>query len=272
MGSAFSFGFLVGPALGGLLAEYSLRLPFMVAAGLTLANWLYGFFILPESLSRERRIVRFEWRRANPLGSLALLRSHRELTGLASVGFLYQVAHQVLPNIFVLYVGFRYNWTPATMGFTMAATGVAGVLVQSLLVGPVVARIGERGALLLGCMAGTVGFIWYGYAPNGWIYLAAVPVFALMNFVQPGLQGLMTRRVAPHEQGQLQGANQALAGVAAMVGPPIFGLSFAWAIHHDATLHMPGLPVYIAGALMLMALALATRVGRAPAQAPQPAS
>jgi DHA1 family tetracycline resistance protein-like MFS transporter len=275
MGSAFSFGFLVGPALGGFLAgdfmaghlgDFALRLPFLVAAGLTAVNWLYGFFILPESLPIERRVTRFEWRRANPLGSLAFLKAHGELLGLATVGFLFQLAHTVLPTIFVLYAGYRYHWGSDIVGLTMMGTGILGVFVQTTLVGPLVARIGERGALLLGAFGGAAAFTIYGLAPTGWIYLAAMPVFAVMSFLQPGLQGLMSRRAGPQEQGQLQGANQSLQGIASITGPIIFGLTFTWAVRHDAVLHMPGLPILISAALLLSAFLLAIKVGHAPAR------
>ena len=262
MSSAFSFGFLFGPALGGFLAEYSLRLPFFVAAGLTLANWLYGFFILPESLPPERRLQRFDWRRANPVGALNLLRSHHELLGLASIGFLYQLAHTVLPAIFVLYVGYRYHWTPVVMGGTMAFTGALGIVVQTFLVQPIVNRIGERGAVLLGAASGAAGFAIYAFAPTGPIYLFGTLVFSLMGVMQPGLMGLMSRRVRPQEQGQLQGANQSLQGIASMAGPALFGLVFAWAVAHDATLHMPGLPIYLASGLMMTAFAVALRAAQ----------
>ena len=264
MGSAFSFGFLVGPALGGFLGDIDLRLPFFVAAALTTVNWLYGFFILPESLPPEKRVAKFDWKRANPVGSLSFLRSHNELLGLASIGFLFQLAHTVLPAIFVLYTGYRYGWTPGFMGLTMMATGLAGVIVQTLLVGPVVARIGERGALLLGAAAGAAGFAIYGMAQTGWAYMLGVPVFALMNFLMPGLQGLMTRRVEPSAQGQLQGANQALQGIASVIGPVIFGMTFAWSIRHDGVMHQPGLAIYLASALLIGALLLSLRVGRVP--------
>lgn len=264
MGSAFSFGFLVGPALGGFLGDIDLRLPFFVAAGLTTINWFYGFFVLPESLPPEKRVAKFDWKRANPVGSLVFLRSHADLLGLASVGFLFQLAHTVLPAIFVLYTGYRYGWTPGFMGLTMMATGLAGVIVQTLLVGPVVAKIGERGALLLGAAAGATGFAIYGFAPSGWIYFLGVPVFALMNFLQPGLQGLMTRRVEPSGQGQLQGANQSLQGIASVIGPIIFGLTFAWSIRHEGIMHQPGLAIYLASGLLVGAFLLALRVGRAP--------
>lgn len=281
MGSAFSFGFLVGPALGGFLAggvvqhylgDFALRVPFLVSAALTGINWLYGFFVLPESLPPGRRVSTFDWRRANPLGSLAFLRRHGQLLGLASVGFLFQLSHTVLPSIFVLYAGYRYGWGPDLVGLAMMGTGLLGLLVQTQFVGPVVARIGERGSLLLGAAGGALGFACYGLAPTGWTYLASAPVFALMNFLQPGLMGLMTRRVGPSEQGQLQGANQGLQGIASVAGPMIFGLTFAWAVRHEATLHMPGLPIFIASMLMAGALLLALRVGHAqPRAVPVPA-
>lgn len=268
LGSAFSFGFLVGPALGGLLAQHSLRLPFFVAAGLTAVNWIYGLFVLPESLPPERRIARFQWSRANPIGSLSLLRRHAELLDLAFINLLFFLAQNVLPSIFVLYAGYRYHWAPLMMGLTLMGTGALGVAVQLTLVGPVVARIGERGALLLGALGGAVGFALYGFAPTGWIYIASAPVFALMNLMQPGLQGLMTRRVGPQEQGQLQGANQSLQGIGSIAGPLLFGTLFAWAVRHDATLHAPGLPIYLASGLLVIAFVLGLRVHRGPGAAP----
>ncbi len=187
------------------------------------------------------------------------------------VNFLFQLAHTVLPSIFVLYGGYRYNWGSDIIGLTLMLTGLLGILVQTLLVGPVVAKIGERGALLLGTMAGAVGFVLYGLAPTGWTYVAVAPIFALINFTGPGLQGLMTRRVGPSEQGQLQGANQGLQGISSVIGPLIFNLSFAWVVAHNATLHAPGLPIIFAGALMLAAFLLAYRVGHAPKAVPIPA-
>lgn len=274
MGAAFSFGFLVGPVLGGFLAgpamtkvlgDFALRLPFLVAAALTAVNLVYGYFILPESLPPERRIKAFNWRKANPLGSLVFLRGHGDLMGLASTGFLFQLAHSVLPSIFVLYAGYRYHWGTDLVGLTLLLTGVLGLIVQTLLVGPVVKRIGERGALLLGTFGGAAGFLCYSLAPTGLAYIAAAPVFALSNFLNPGLQGLMTRRVGPQEQGQLQGANQSLQGIASILGPIIYGETFAWAIRHASA---PGLPIMIASALLFAAFLLAYRVGHAPAPVP----
>jgi len=271
MGAAFGVGFTFGPALGGLLAEVDIRLPFLVCAGLALSNWLYGYFILPESLPPERRTKSLDWKRANPLGSLKLLRSQPGLLGLASIGFLYQMGYVVLPVIFVLYTSHRYGWTPATMGLTMMATGISTIVVQMLLIGPVVKRVGERGALLLGLGSGCVGFAVYGLATEGWIYLLGVPLFALTGFVQPGLQGLMTRKVAPGEQGQLQGANGAIGGVAGILAPSIFGLSFAWAVRNDDVIHQPGLPVLIAALFLGAGFLIALRYAKSPEPGPLPA-
>jgi len=271
MGAAFGVGFTFGPALGGLLAAVDIRLPFLVCAGLALSNWLYGYLILPESLPPERRTKSLDWKRANPLGSLKLLRSQPGLLGLASIGFLYQMGYVVLPVIFVLYTSHRYGWTPATMGLTMMATGISNIIVQMLLIGPVVKRVGERGALLLGLGSGCVGFAVYGLATEGWIYLLGVPLFALTGFVQPGLQGLMTRKVAPSEQGQLQGANGAIGGVAGILAPSIFGLSFAWAVRNDAVIHQPGLPVLIAALFLGAGFLIALRYAKSPEPRPLPA-
>jgi len=271
MGAAFGVGFTFGPALGGLLAEVDIGLPFLVCAGLALSNWLYGYFILPESLPPERRTKSLDWKRANPLGSLKLLRSQPGLLGLASIGFLYQMGYVVLPVIFVLYTSHRYGWTPATMGLTMMATGISTIVVQMLLIGPVVKRVGERGALLLGLGSGCVGFAVYGLATEGWIYLLGVPLFALTGFVQPGLLGLMTRKVAPGEQGQLQGANGAIGGVAGILAPSIFGLSFAWAVRNDDVIHQPGLPVLIAALFLGAGFLIALRYAKSPEPGPLPA-
>jgi DHA1 family tetracycline resistance protein-like MFS transporter len=264
IGSAFGFGFIIGPSLGGFLGDINLRLPFLVAAGLCLINGLYGLFVLPESLPPERRTPQVDWRRANPLGSLIFLRERGELLGLASVGFLFQLAYTVLPSVFVLYMGYRYGWTPAVMGLVFMATGVCQICVQMFLVGPAVKRIGERGAVLAGASLGAAGFAIYALADKPWIYLCAIPIFALTGLMQPGLLGLMSRRVEPTRQGQLQGANQSLQGIASIVGPPLFGLTFAWAIRNDAHLHFPGLPVAIAAGLFACAFLISLRAARPP--------
>jgi len=263
MGAAWGVGFIVGPALGGWLGEYSLRLPFWVAGGLSLLNTLYGLFVLPESLPAERRAA-FSWKKANPVGSLILLRSHPRLLGLATVLFLYHLAHHVLPSVFVLYAGYRYGWTQKIMGSLLATVGVCGVVVQAGLVRRIVARIGERAALLTGLVFGAAGFAVYGMAPTGALFWIGVPVFALIGLYGPSSQAIMTRLVGPSQQGQLQGANSCVMGITGMVGPILFTTTFAEFIRPDRSWNLPGAPFLLAGGLMVLAVFLAAGVTRAP--------
>jgi len=260
VGAAFGLGFVLGPALGGVLGSVNPRLPFWVAAVMALANALYGFFVLPESLPPERRAP-FSWRRANPVGSLTLLRSHPDLLGLAGINFLYLLGHTVLPSVFVLYAGYRYGWDAKAVGLTLALVGVGSMIVQGLLVKRVVARFGERRALIFGLVAGTVGFIGYGLAPNGTLFVAVVPVFMLMGLFGPSVQALMSHHVRPHEQGQLQGANASVMGITGMVGPVLFTQVFARAISSGAG-GVPGAPFLVAAGLTFIGLVLAARTAR----------
>lgn len=259
IGAAFGAGFVLGPALGGLLGDLSPRLPFWCAAGLALANGLYGLLVLPESLPPERRAP-FHWGKANPLGALRLLLKYPGLPTLGAVVFLYQLAHNVLPSVFVLYTGHRYGWTPKDVGLSLAATGVCNLVVQGRLVGPAVRRLGERGALRLGLAMGAAGFAIFGLATAPAVYWLGVPVFALSGFVQPGAQGLMTRRVGPHEQGQLQGAGSSIMGVTGLVGPGLFTTVFAWSLGRG----MPGAAVLLAALFMLAGLAVTALVREEP--------
>jgi MFS transporter, DHA1 family, tetracycline resistance protein len=259
IGAAWGVGFVLGPSLGGLLGDVNPRLPFWVAAVLTLINALYGLFVLPESLAPESRKA-FSWRRANPVGSLALLRSHPELLGLSSVTFIYMLAHQVLPSVFVLYASFRYGWSIFTTGMSLTFIGVFNIIVQAGLVKRIVARFGERRALFAGLLCGCAGYAIYGLAPVGIAFLSAMPVFAFMGLVGPSAQSLMSRRVGPSEQGQLQGANSSIIGITGLIGPGLFTLTFASFIGSHRDWRLPGAPFLLAALLMVMALVLARRV------------
>lgn len=255
VGAAWGLGFILGPAVGGELGHIDPRLPFWVAAGLTLCNALYGLFILPESLPKHRRAA-FNWKRANPIGSLVLLRSRRGLLGLASVVFLYWLAHHVLTSVYVLYADYRYGWGEREVGRTLALVGLCSVIVQAALVRPLVRRLGESRTLIIALVAGIAGYALYGWAPTGVMFLGAIIVFAPIGLFSPSVQGLMTRRVDPTEQGRLQGAVASISGVAGLFGPWLFTQVFAVAVHKEATWHLPGAPFYVAAALMAVALAV----------------
>ena len=260
LGAAFGFGFVVGPALGGILGEMDPRLPFWVAAGFSLTNALYGLFVLPESLSPENRRA-FSWRKANPMGSLRLLRSHRELWGLASVSFLSNLAHVALPATAVLYMSYRYGWDTKQVGMLLAAAGVCQIIVQAGLVGRVVKRFGPRPTMVLGLVGGAIGFLVQGLATTPPLYIAGVLVMSVWGFLNPALQASMTRLVHSTEQGQLQGANSSLMGIANMIGPMIFAQVFATFIaHHDW--HIPGAAFLLSSSLLIAGTFVVLRVTR----------
>ncbi len=270
MGAAFGIGFVLGPALGGVLGDISPRLPFWGASVLALLSASYGLFVLPESLPPERRDG-FRWKKANPIGSLELLRSHPELTGLAWIYFLYQLAHCVLPSMYVLYTSYRYGWSAKAVGLSLMASGLLSIVVQGGLVRPVVKKLGERGSIYAGLLFGMAGFAGFALAPSGGWMWAALPIFSLWGLIGPGLQGLMTRRVSAHEQGKLQGANGSLTSIAGLIGPTLFTQSFAWFIDQQRGLSVPGMPFYLAAALLLLALGMLSRVPRLPAANVEPA-
>jgi MFS transporter, DHA1 family, tetracycline resistance protein len=265
-GAAWGLGFVIGPALGGILGAYHLRLPFWVAAALTLLNAAYGLFILPESLPEQNRSA-FSFRKANPIGSLKLLRSHPQLLGLAGILFLYQLAHQVFQSVFVLYADYRYGWDERTVGLTLMCVGLMGVIVQGFLVRRTAPLLGERRMLFIALTFGAVGYFIYGVAQTGWVFWSAIPVFSLVGYFSAAIQGLMTRRVSPSEQGQLQGANSSLMGISGMAGPYLFTNLFAFAIAKDAGFDIPGLPFIVAASLHLVAIGLAFIIVKRPGPA-----
>jgi len=258
VGAAFGAGFILGPAIGGLLGGIDPRLPFWAAAGLSFTNTLYGLLILPESLPRDRRSA-FRWKSANPLGAIRLLRSESMLAGLSVVNFFAQLAHAVLPSTFVLYATYRYGWDTRTVGLTLAMVGICAMVVQGAAIGPIVGRLGERRALMLGLVSGACGFLILGTAPTGELSWLGIPVLALWGVSGAALQALNTRLVKPEEQGQLQGATSSVQSISQLLGPFLFTLTFAHFISAQAPVKLPGAPFLLATALLLLALVIAFR-------------
>jgi MFS transporter, DHA1 family, tetracycline resistance protein len=256
LGAAFGLGFVLGPAIGGMLGHVDPRLPFWCAAGLSLLNAAYGLLVLPESLPRDRR-AKFSWSKANPVGSLTLLRSHPELFGLASIAFLSGIAHEVLPSTFVLYADYRFHWDERTVGLILAGVGVCSAIVQGGLVGAATRKLGEWRALHFGLFFGFLGFVIYALAPTTWLFLLGLPVSALWGFAGPNAQGLMTRRVSPSEQGQLQGAISSLRGIAGLLGPFLFTQTFASVVGPNHPIAWSGAPFMLAALLLCAALGAA---------------
>ena len=263
IGAAFGLGFIIAPVIGGWLGEIDLRLPFWGAAVLALCNFAYGWFVLPESLPKEKRTAKFDWSHANPLGSMKLLRRYPQVFGLAAVVLLINLAHYVYPSVFVLFADYRYHWGPRMVGYVLAVVGIFSVLVNAVLVKRAVAFFGERRTLLIGLLCGTVGFAIYGYAPTGTWFLAGIPIMAIWAFAMPATQALITHQVGPEAQGRIQGALTSLVSLAGVVGPAFYTEVFAWFIGPRASSHQPGAPFFAAGVLLLCALAVAWRYARA---------
>jgi MFS transporter, DHA1 family, tetracycline resistance protein len=255
LGAAFGIGFVLGPLIGGVFGANDPRLPFWIAGGIALLNAAYGLFVLPESLPLEKRSA-FKVKNANPLGALKLLNSTPVLKRLSMVNTLYFLAHHVLPTTFVLHAGYRFGWDAKMVGYTLAAVGVASIIVQAGLVGRIVQAIGERRALLAGLASGAIALAIYGLAPTGAWFFVGIPFGALMGLFGPAAQALMTREVAEAEQGKLQGANASVMGLAGLVGPIVFSLVFAWAIGAGASFKLPGAAYLLASGLLLLAFAL----------------
>ncbi len=264
LGAAFGLGFIIGPVVGGLLGDIDHRLPFWVSAALTLLNFVYGVFVLPESLPKERRSARFDWALAKPMGSVHLLRNYPQIWGLVAVMFLANFAHYVYPSTFVLFADESFGWKEKQAGYVLAAVGVLSVIVNAILVGKLVKRLGERRTILFGLCCGVIGFLIYGLAGTGWMFLAGLPISALWAIAAPSTQSLITRQVSPDMQGRIQGALSSLISLAGIAAPVLFAGSFGYFIGPNAPVRLPGIAFLIASVLLACAVIVAWRYARTP--------
>jgi DHA1 family tetracycline resistance protein-like MFS transporter len=258
IGMAFGVGFAFGPAIGGLLGGVSPRLAFWVSAGLSLANWLYGYLFVPESLPLDRR-KNFSLGRANPVGSLVLLRSHPELWRLATIQFLAYTAHNVF-SVWVLYAIYRFAWGEVTTGLSLMVVGVSTGIISALLTGKMVKRFGEKTTLYIGQFFGAAGMFVAGIARNSLQFFLSIPIISLWNISMPAAQSMMTHRVSEREQGELQGAIQSLRSITFIIGPVLFLRVFSWFIDPKHGIHLPGAPYFLAAALLFAAMLMSTRI------------
>src|SRR4026208_2619778 len=255
IGVAFGLGFILGPGVGGPRGDINVRLPFWGSAGFSLANWLYGYLFVPESLRDEHR-KEFTLRRANPLGSLAMLRSHPELSKLATLQFLAYVSHEVFV-IWALYAIYRFEWSQTTIGVSLAIVGIFTAAISGGLTGRIVSWLGERRTLYIGQFFGAVGMVIAGLARNSFVYMASIPVISLWNISFPAAQGMMTHRVSEREQGELQGAISSLRSIAFVIGPFLFSWTFGWFIDPRHSFHVPAAGYYLAAAPLFSAMVMA---------------
>ncbi len=270
IGAAFGLGFIAGPAVGGWLGDMGLRVPFLVAAGVTLLNFLYGLFVLPESVKPENRRP-FHWESAHPVRSLMALRKWPIIMSLAAPHFLLNVAHNIYPSLWVLYTGNRFNWGPKDVGWSLCFVGVLSAIVQAGLAGRIIHRIGDRKGLAFGLLATAIAMTGYGLATQGWMMYLFMVIGSLGGLAGPAAQAIITKAASADEQGAVQGALNSLTSVAGIMGPLIWTFLFNVGINPNLAWHIPGLSFLVAGILMFLCMILAHRaLHRAPVVADQP--
>jgi DHA1 family tetracycline resistance protein-like MFS transporter len=258
LGVAFGIGFIIGPAIGGFLGAIDLRAPFWASAAFSFANFLYGLLILPESLPPERRVP-FRIRAANPIGAMRFLGSRPVLMTLAGVFFVANLAHDSLPNAFVLYATQRFDFDERAIGLGLTVAGASSLVVQGLVVGRAVTVLGEYRALLAGLGIGLVGQLLLGLAPTSALFLLGLPVWAFFGISGAALQAIATREVTPTEQGQLQGALSSLRSIVTLITPVLYTGTFALFIGPLAALGLPGAPFVLSATLLAVAAAMLVR-------------
>ena len=256
LASTLSLGFIAGPALGGLLSQYDLRLPFLVAAAACLANFVLGLVVLRESLPAASRRSDVRWRLLEHGTANTRLFHGQDLRALLGVSFLVSLANMLWSSVWVLFCGYRFAWSPVEMGVQIMAAGVLGIAVQTWLVTPIVRRLGERRTLYCGLTISAASLMYAGVAPNALWFVASMPIAALGLILGPSLSGLLSAKAGPEHQGKIHGFAQSLHGLASIVGPPLFGFVFAWSIRQDAAHDLSALAVFISAGFLIGGLAL----------------
>lgn len=262
IGAAFGLGFIIGPVIGGFLGDFGLRVPFLATAGLTFANWLYGFFILPESLKQENR-RKFEWTRANPVGTLLSVSKYPVVLGLfGSLALVYMSAHAVQSN-WSYYAIEKFKWTPALIGISLGVVGIVSAIVQGGLIRMIIPKLGQQRSVYLGLAIYSAGYVLYALASESWMMYAVTVLYCLGGIAGPALQGIMSTQIPPNAQGELQGAFTSLMSLASIFGPLIMNGIFAYFVSADAPVYFPGAAMILAAVMTLIASIQARRVLKA---------
>lgn len=253
MGAAFGLGFVIGPAIGGLLGEFGPRVPFFVAAGLSLVNFIFGWFVLPETLAPENRRP-YSVARSNPIGALKVFANYRGVVPLSAVMFVYFLATSVYPAIWAFWGIAAFGWSEATVGLTLAAFGLVTAIVQGSLMGPAVKWLGERNTVIVGLLAGTIALIGYGVAPSLLVVLVLIVIHAPEGFVHPALTALMSHEAPEDAQGELQGGIASLQSVGLIIGTVLFTQVFGWFMQPNPIIVSPSVAYFLGGGMMVLTL------------------
>lgn len=245
VGAAFGIGFILGPAIGGMLGEFGPRAPFFAAAALAALNVLFGIFVLPESLPKERRRA-FSWKRANPLGAAIALYRYPAVLGMAFVTLLFMIGNNVYPSTWAFFAAAKFDWSPGMIGLSLAATGIGMAIIQGVFTGRIVNRLGERRTALLGMGVAMISYLSYAFMPYGWMVFPMTFVGALQALTFPAVNALMSQRVRADQQGELQGAVASLMSLSSIIGPFLMTQSLAAFTAPGAPVHFPGAPFIVA--------------------------
>lgn len=259
LGAAFGLGFIIGPSLGGLLAEYGLRVPFLVAAGFTLLNALYGYFVLPESLSQEHRRA-FSWKRANPLGSVLNLRRYPSVLGLIGSLVLVYVAAHALQSTWTYINLERFHWSKKLLGLSLGVVGAMTMIVQGGLIRFINPKLGNERSIYTGLAIYAAGMLAFAFANQSWMMFAFMVPYCLGGIAGPALQAVLAGRVPPNEQGELQGALTSMMSATSIVGPLLMTSLFAWFTRPEAPVHFSGAPFLLGSVLLLLSAVVAYNV------------
>lgn len=259
IGAAFGLGFVLGPALGALLATWGIRAPFYAAAVLCLLNCLYGYFFLPESLSKENRRP-FDWKRANPFGSLKFLTQHPEIGGLAISFFLIYLGAQAVQGNWNFFTIYRFNWSDKMVGISLAVVGVLVGAVQAGLTRVINPKIGNEKSIYLGLLLYTLGLVLFAFATEGWMMFAFLIPYCLGGICGPSLQSVISGHVPPNQQGELQGALTSLMSLTTIVGPLMMNSTFAYFTSDKAPFYFPGIHFMIGAVCMLLSVFITKKV------------
>jgi len=268
--AAFGLGIMLGPPIGGALGKMSIHLPFWFAAGCSALNWLWGFFVLPESLAPANRRP-FSWKRANPIGALLALRRFPAVLGLTAAYFVIYLGQPITQSTWALYTQSRYGWGTLQVGLSLMAAGALMAVVQATLVKRIVPRLGDTKAFVLGCSVSCIGCVAYGLADAGWMIYVIMVFSSIAGIAMPALQAYITKHVPANEQGAVQGIFGGLGSLAYIPGPLIATWSFGWAVAPGRRLNLPGIAFFEAGIVVLIGMLLAMRSFKRDRHSPTPA-
>jgi DHA1 family tetracycline resistance protein-like MFS transporter len=256
IGAAFGVGFIIGPVIGGIASQWGPRVPFLVAAAFSILNFLYGYFILPESLPKRLR-RKFDWSRANPIGSLVQLQKYPIISGLIVTLILLYIAAHSVQSCWSYFTMLKFSWSEAEVGYSLGVVGVLIALVQGGLIRVVVPALGQKNSIYAGLILNTIGMLLFAFVPYGWLVMVALVPYCLGGIGGPALQGIISSQVPLNEQGELQGALTSLMSLTSVIGPLIMNNLFTYFTGPDAPIHFPGAPFVLGAAMVVVGILFA---------------